>query len=478
MGGGHYMIEFSHVYRPARAFEALGPDFSDPVAPKQFDAAQFRWANQAAGDSLGMLRLEESDWMHHFCRFHPLPDGMQQPRAMRYHGHQFQVYNPDLGDGRGFLFAQVYEAGTGRLLDLATKGSGRTPYARGADGCLTLKGGVREVLAAEMLAALGVPTSRAFCLIETGEALQRHDEPSPARGAVLTRLGHSHIRFGTFQRHAFERAPARLEALVDHCLLHYYPHLFGSTDASLAGVGLAERVEAFLSAVTRATADLTASWMMVGFVHGVLNTDNMNITGESFDYGPYRFLPTFQPGFTAAYFDRQGLYAFGRQPDAVVWNLSRLAGALGLLVEDSQALAGALQGFGPAFQTGLRQHFLRHLGRAGAPQPSKAEQVALDDVMHQTFQALRETDFGFEAFFHAAGYGDQPDRLPDAFGSVLQALKAYPRCGPTLSDEPVSLLYDEIEAIWSGIDTRDDWQAFHDKVVAIRAFGAGLGAQA
>ena len=125
---------------------------------------------------------------------------------MRYHGHQFRVYNPDLGDGRGFLFAQLREAGTGRLLDLGTKGSGQTPWSRTADGRLTLKGGVREVLAAEMLEALGVPTSRAFSLIETGEALQRNDEPSPTRSAVLTRLSHSHIRFGTFQRHAYLRA--------------------------------------------------------------------------------------------------------------------------------------------------------------------------------------------------------------------------------------------------------------------------------
>src|SRR6202044_3512540 len=136
------------------------------------------------------------------ARFEALPDNQPQPLAMRYHGHQFQTYNPDLGDGRGFLFAQLREAGTGRLLDLATKGSGRTPWSRTADGRLTLKGGVREVLAARMLEALGVYTSKAFALFETGEALMRGDEPSPTRSSVLTRLGHSHIRIGTFQRFA------------------------------------------------------------------------------------------------------------------------------------------------------------------------------------------------------------------------------------------------------------------------------------
>lgn len=474
------MIEFTNVYRPARAFEALGPNFSDPVAPKAFAQPRLRWSNQRAADSLGLVQLDEQDWLKHFCRFEALPDGMPQPRAMRYHGHQFQVYNPDLGDGRGFLFAQLYEAGSGRLLDLATKGSGKTPYARGADGCLTLKGGVREVLAAEMLEALGVPTSRAFCLVETGEPLQRHDEPSPARGSVLTRLGHSHIRFGTFQRHAFERAPDRLEALVDHSLIHYYPQLFGGEATSLATIGLEERTTAVLTAVTRSAAKLTARWMMAGFVHGVLNTDNMNITGESFDYGPYRFLPTFEPGFTAAYFDRQGLYAFGRQPDAVVWNLSRLVGALGLLVDDLEGLAAVLQGFGPVFQAELRRHFFWHLGRSGEAQTLHSGQTAdqQDQLMQSSFQALASTGFGFEAFFHAAGYGDQPERLPDAFASVIADLQRYPRRTASLSDAPVSLLYDEIEAIWAAIAERDDWQAFEDKIAAIRAFGAGLAGRA
>ena len=169
-----------------------------------------------------------------FARFEPLPDNQPQPLAMRYHGHQFQTYNPDLGDGRGFLFAQLREAGTGRLLDLATKGSGRTPWSRAGDGRLTLKGGVREVLAAELLEGLGVPTSRAFSLIETGEALERGDEPSPTRSAVLTRLSWSHIRFGSFQRHAFLERPDLVRTLADHVLETYYPDVAG--EARTAGL--------------------------------------------------------------------------------------------------------------------------------------------------------------------------------------------------------------------------------------------------
>ena len=176
---------------------------------------------------------------------------------------------------------------------------------------------MREVLATAMLEALGVPTSRSFSLIETGEDLERGDEPSPTRSAVLVRLSHGHIRFGSFQRHAFFERPDRIGALTDHVIANYYPELEGAND----------RPVAMLGAVVARYARLTARWMAAGFVHGVLNTDNMNLSGESFDYGPYRFLPHNDPNFTAAYFDHAGLYSFGRQPEAVFWNLRQLAGA-------------------------------------------------------------------------------------------------------------------------------------------------------
>ncbi|MFN4186209.1 MAG: protein adenylyltransferase SelO family protein, partial [Hyphomonas sp.] len=237
----------------------------------------------------------------------------------------------------------------GRLLDLGTKGSGTTPWSRTADGRLTLKGGVREVLAAEMLEAQGVPTSRAFSLIETGEALERGDEPSPTRSAVLVRLSHSHIRFGTFQRAAYFGRADMVETLVEHARSLYHPQVaVGDTPG-------------FLAAVVAASARLTARWVAAGFVHGVLNTDNLNVTGESFDYGPWRFLPSYEPGFTAAYFDHSGLYAFARQPEAVFWALTQLGGAL-KLAADAGALTEALNGFGPAYIRELRAAFLDRLG--------------------------------------------------------------------------------------------------------------------
>jgi hypothetical protein len=276
-----------------------------------------------------------------------------EPLALRYHGHQFRSYNPEIGDGRGFLFAQLREAGTGRLLDLGTKGSGQTPYSRFGDGRLTLKGGVREVLATAMLEALGVPTSRSFSLIETGEQLQRNDEPSPTRSAVLTRLSHSHIRFGTFQRHAFFDRADLIGELVD---IRWRPTTPASATRRTSRWRCSRRCSA-------RSAELVGRWMAAGFVHGVLNTDNMNLTGESFDYGPYRFLPRNDPNFTAAYFDETGLYAFGRQPEAVFWNLRQLAGAL-TLVTDADPLVEAINGFSAAYRAALAASMLRRLGLA------------------------------------------------------------------------------------------------------------------
>ena len=188
------------AYRPSTRHGELGPDFYDIVEPAVFPEHVLRFRNRRWAARVGLDGLSDDEWIRHFGRFEPLPGSFERPLALRYHGHQFRTYNPYLGDGRGFLFAQLHDVRDGRLLDLATKGSGKTPWSRHADGRLTLKGGVREILATEMLEALGVETSKTFSLIETGEALERGDEPSPTRSSVLVRLSHSHIRIGTFQR--------------------------------------------------------------------------------------------------------------------------------------------------------------------------------------------------------------------------------------------------------------------------------------
>ncbi|OHB26207.1 MAG: selenoprotein O [Phenylobacterium sp. RIFCSPHIGHO2_01_FULL_69_31] len=458
----------SPVYRPDPQFPALGREFADPVAAADFPAAILRYRNDQAAATVGLNTLSDDEWVAHFGRFRPLPGNIDPPIAQRYHGHQFRVYNPDLGDGRGFLFAQLREAGTDRLLDLGTKGSGQTPWSRQGDGRLTLKGGVREVLATAMLEALGVPTSRSFSLVETGEALQRGDEPSPTRSAVLVRLSHSHVRFGTFQRHAYFEAKDRVGALVDHVVGLYYPELEGAND----------RPAALLEAVCGRAARLTARWMAAGFVHGVMNTDNMNVTGESFDYGPYRFLPKSDPNFTAAYFDHSGLYSFGRQPEAVFWNLQQLAGCLSL-VTGSDALVDALNGFGPAYRRELMAAMLARLGVA--PQGDEADAALVQaafGAMAEGGEQLRWEPFFFDWF---GGREDRALKGPRAdlyagsdFAEFRQRLGAYAADRPERLDhpyfagpEPEELLIDEIEAIWADIDRRDDWSALHAKLARI-----------
>ena len=217
-------------YRARTTHADLGPDLFDPVTPARFPEHILRYRNHRAAATVGLDTLSDDQWVEHFGRFVPLPGSFPQPLALRYHGHQFQSYNPHLGDGRGFLFAQLEDLRNGRLMDLGTKGSGRTPWSRSGDGRLTLKGGVREVLATSMLEAMGVDTSKSLSLIETGEDLERGDEPSPTRSSVLVRLSHSHLRIGTFQRLGYLEDTKGLARLVDHSVQHYYPALWRDGD--------------------------------------------------------------------------------------------------------------------------------------------------------------------------------------------------------------------------------------------------------
>lgn len=463
-------MPISPAYRPDPRFPELGPEFADPVRAEAFPKTILRFRNDRAAATVGLDTLTDDEWIAHFGCFEPLPGNIDPPLAQRYHGHQFRVYNPELGDGRGFTFAQVREAGTDRLLDLGTKGSGRTPWSRSGDGRLTLKGGVREVLATAMLEALGVPTSRSFSLIETGEGLERGDEPSPTRSAVLVRLSWGHIRFGSFQRHAFFERPDRITALVDHVVETYYPELAGTND----------RPVALLRAVVARTARLAARWMAAGFVHGVLNTDNMNLTGESFDYGPYRFLPHNDPNFTAAYFDHAGLYSFGRQPEAVFWNLQQLAGALSMVAE-SDALVEALNGFGAAYREALTAAMLDRLGvRArGAEEDAVLVQASFRAIA-EGGERLRWEPFFFDWFCGGEGRalaGPRGDLYgAERFAEFRRLLATFEADRPErLADpyfartEPEELLYDQLEALWAAIAETDDWSPFAAKLAGIEA---------
>ena len=465
-------MSVSSAYTPDPRFVPLGSNWSDPVESANFPKTILRHRDQDAAATVGLDSLTEAEWLSHFGRFEPLP-GQPGPAAMRYHGHQFRSYNPDLGDGRGFLAAQLRDD-RGRLMDLGTKGSGQTPWSRNGDGRLTLKGGMREVLAASLLESLGVKTCRILSLIETGEELERGDEPSPTRSAVMVRLSHSHIRFGTFQRAAYHGRRDLLEQMLEHARSLYHP---GVAKGDAAG---------FLFEVVKESARLTAQWISSGFVHGVLNTDNLNITGESFDYGPWRFLPRYDPEFTAAYFDATGLYAFARQPEAVFWNLTQLAGCL-KLIHGSEAqvqnLTEALNSFGPHYIRELRAAFLRRLGVKSLSEA--ADQRLLDATLgllreqgeHLRWEPLFFDWFGgFSSSARALGGARRQHYQGEAFDVFRFAILEHEPDNPERLEHPMfakadpeELLIDEVEALWSGIDQADDWSGFNAKVERLKA---------
>lgn len=456
-------------YRPDPVHLELGPGFSDAVEPARFPKHRIVYRNNEAAAVVGLDTLTDAEWTTAFARFEPLPGNLSQPRAWRYHGHQFRHYNPDLGDGRGFLYAQLRgrpESGhKGTLYDLGTKGSGTTPWSRSGDGRLTLQGGVREVLAAERLDALGTPTCKILSLIETGEPLHRHDEPSPTRSAVMVRMQRTHIRIGTFQRHAYHRDTAALSQLAQHVLRYHYPHEDPEDDVP----------EAILRNAAARSADTLAAWMAAGFVHGVLNTDNICITGDSFDYGPWRFLEVLDPAFTAAYFDHNGLYAYGRQPDAVRWNLSQLALALSQ-IGSSATLSDAVEGFHERFRDRLAA---RVLGRLGiAPDTLDADRELSGRILTE----LGDSRLPFDRFFYdwLGGGAGRQRALAGPLGGLYErrwfrplrsALEdRSPAPGLDLHHPawqhkaPASLDNDTVRACWARIAEDDDWSIFSELV--------------
>jgi len=336
---------------------------------------------------------------------------------------------------------------------------------------------VREVLATEMLEALGVYTSKSLSLFETGEALERGDEPSPTRSSVLVRLSHGHVRFGTFERLA---TLGHLRALGELCAFvraQYFPEIEDGPAA----------IPRVFAAVCRKSAALCASWAAAGFVHGVLNTDNLNVTGESFDYGPWRFLPHFDPLFTAAYFDHSKLYAAGRQLEAVRWNLERLAEALAPVAE-KRSLDRALDGLEASYLAELAPRVLWRLGVA------PRDRVSDSLLASRAFCFLQGSRLPFEHLFfdwyggelsaprafaspHAALYEGE------RFAAFRRALDDRPPARPeALSNPyfhgpgPTTMHVDEVERVWADIAERDDWRAFDAKITEVRALGERLGA--
>lgn len=456
------------------ALESLGDDYYDIVAAAEFPQHVLRFRNDDVVRQLGLdpTAVSDDDFIEAFGKF----QGREPFLALRYHGYQFGEYNPFLGDGRGFLYGQV-RGTNGNLYDFGTKGSGTTPYSRGGDGMLTLKGGVREVLASEALHALGVNTSRAMSLVETGQALWRGDEPSPTRSSVLVRFSQSHIRFGTFERLEYHNRPDLIAKLLEHVIDLYYPEARLFTDAQ-------ERYLHFYGELCDRVARLAAQWMSVGFCHAVLNTDNMSITGESFDYGPFAFMDGYDPRFTAAYFDYAGRYSYGNQPIICQMNLKALQKPLKLIMPEA-ALEAALEPFKDRYETYYRERMLRKLGFE-----SLADDLA-STLVSQTIELLSAVEVGYHDFFlgltqqFSAEWRDDASQI---FSTTLQASDAaavapleawrqtYHRCLQSLDGGQMAgvasllqrtnpttvLLRPEIEAIWEPITTDDNWQPFYD----------------
>ncbi len=448
------------LYKADTAIDALAEWLGVSVEAADFPETRLRFRNDLWAATVGLDQISDEEWVEHFGRFMPLADNLDQPLALKYHGHQFRAYNPEIGDGRGFLAAQM-RGSDGRLVDLGTKGSGQTPYSRNGDGRLTLKGAVREILATEMLEALGANTSKTFSVIETGEQLWRDDEPSPARSAVMVRLSHSHIRIGTFQRLLAHEEATQMQALIAYCLRHYP----GNQPPENAP-GRDQPAAILMHQVVERMADLAASYMVAGFVHGVLNTDNMNITGESFDYGPWRWLPEWDPGFTAAYFDHGGLYAFGRQPEALHWNCGQLAVALRLVCE-AEPLIDALDRYGQLYMEAVARRWCWRLGVKPKGVEEDTKLVAACE------KAMRDSKLQPDAFFfHHRGGMDADGELGEAFKPYIAKPDEHPYWD---DDTPQTMLVDEVEAIWAAIDRDDDWSPLNSKIVALRRMGNAHG---
>ncbi|MCE3556285.1 YdiU family protein [Pseudonocardia sp. RS11V-5] len=317
--------------------------------------------------------------------------------AMAYAGHQFGGYVPRLGDGRALLLGEVLDT-RGQRRDLHLKGSGRTPFARGGDGKAPLGPMLREYVIGEAMHALGIPTTRALAVVGTGEQVAR-DRMEP--GAVLTRVAASHIRVGTFQFAAATRDTGLLRRLADHAIARHHPAAAEADNPYLT----------LYTSVVEAQAELIARWMLVGFVHGVMNTDNMTISGETIDYGPCAFMDAYDPATVFSSIDHGGRYAYGNQPGVAQWNLARFAEALlPLLGEDSDAAitvaTEVLLSFADRYDRHWRAGMHAKLGLADAPEDTSL----VDDLL--TLLQERKADFTsfFRVLSRAAAGDPEPAR--------------------------------------------------------------------
>jgi uncharacterized protein YdiU (UPF0061 family) len=405
------------------------PGFSVPWKPATVPQPRLLFLNHPLADELGFdAAALQGDAGPALFAGNLVPDGAE-PIAQAYAGHQFGGFSPQLGDGRALLLGEVTDR-QGRRRDIAFKGSGRTPFSRGGDGKAAVGPMLREVLVGEGMHALGIPTTRALAVAATGEEVVR-ERLLP--GAVLTRVAASHLRVGTFQYYAAREDVDRLRQLAAYAIARH--------DADLADTP--GRHLALLERVSRRQAQLVAQWMNVGFIHGVMNTDNMTISGETIDYGPCAFMEAHDPQAVFSSIDRNGRYRWSNQPFVAQWNLARLAEALlPLLVEDAgsgaadDAVAAAtrvIEAFPGWYEQALLQGRRAKLGLAGGAQDGADAALAADwlALLH-----AGKVDFtlGWRSLAAAAAGDDQPVQALFAAGGDAGALAAWlerwrERCG-------------------------------------------------
>ena len=333
--------------------------------------------NTALADELGIFFGE--DWPE-FIAGNQVPMGAD-PIAQAYAGHQFGHWNPQLGDGRAVLLGEV--TGAFGHVDVQLKGAGRTPWSRGGDGRAWYGPVLREYLISESMHALGIPTTRALAAAATGESILR--EPGPLPGAVICRTASSHIRVGTFQYFASREDIPALEALLDHAIARHYPQ--------------AQNADGFLGQAVAAQARLIAQWMGVGFIHGVMNTDNSHVGGLTIDYGPCAFMDDFVPTKVFSSIDRQGRYGYSNQPNLAAWNMAQLATALLPLAENTEAAIARyteiVKGFGDIFEAEYAKVFAAKLGLSTGSQSSA--------LIEQFLKMMGQTGADFTQSFRALG---------------------------------------------------------------------------
>ena len=363
---------------PGAAYSRVTPT---PVAAPRLLA----WSDELA-ESLGIARPAPSGSIvaDVLGGARVLP-GMQ-PYAARYGGHQFGQWAGQLGDGRAITLGEIIDR-AGQRQELQLKGAGRTPYSRHADGRAVLRSSLRELLCSEAMHHLGVPTTRALSLVATGEGVVRdmfyNGNPQVEPGAVVCRVAPSFVRFGNFEIFAAENEAANLQTLADWVIRHHYPHLGEPGPKAYA---------AWFDEVCGRTALMVAHWMRVGFVHGVMNTDNMSILGLTIDYGPYGWLEGFDLDWTPNTTDAEGRrYSYGQQPQIAYWNLTRLAGALSDLVGDDDALRAGLERYRIDFGTHWSQMLADKLGIAA--------QAGDDPLIVELFGLLQQTETDMTIFF-------------------------------------------------------------------------------